>query len=552
MTESNVSAHVDTFARDRLPPRDQWPEFVHELPELQYPARVNCATRLVDDAVREGNGARVAIRSDQGTLTYAELLERSNRLANVLVNELGVVPGNRVLLRSPNNAAMATAWLAVIKAGAIAVSTMPMLRAKELATIAKLGKIDHSLCDPRLAGDLAAAAAETGTLNRTAQFGADLDARMARQSSTFSNCDTASDDVCLLAFTSGTTGRPKATMHFHRDVLAMADVVARHLLRTSPDDVYVGSPPLGFTFGLGALLVFPLAFRAAAVLVEQPSPDALLTAVQKHRATCLFTAPTMYHNLRKLVGQYDITSLRRCVSAGEALSKNVSDAWFESTGLRIIDGIGATEMLHIFIGAEGDAIRPGATGKPLPGYEARVVDDQLRPLPAGHAGWLAIKGPTGCRYLDDARQREYVRNGWNITGDKYVVDEDGYFWFQARADDMIISAGYNIAGPEVEGALSMHPAVRECAVVGSPDPERGQIVKAFIVTNPSHAPGAGLARELQEFVKNSIAPYKYPRSIEFVDALPKTPTGKVQRGVLRARESERVTQPADTTRNPAR
>ena len=540
---TNRSAHVDTFARDRLPLPEALPEFVHSLPELQYPERLNCATRLIDAAVREGHGSRIAIRSDLGNVTYAELLERSNRIANVLVHEFGIVPGNRVLLRSPNNAALVAAWLGVIKAGAIAVSTMPLLRAKELAMIATLGRVDHALCDPRLYEELATAAAETGILRHVVQLGPDLDERMARQSATFDNCDTAADDVCLFAFTSGTTGRPKATMHYHRDILAMSDIVGRHLLQTSPHDIYVGSPPIAFTFGLGALLAFPLAFRASVALVEQPTPDNLLTAVQRHRATCLFTAPTMYHNLRKLVGQYDITSLRRCVSAGETLPKSISDAWFATTGLRIIDGIGSTEMLHIFIGAEGAAIRPGATGKPLPGYQARIVDEQLNTLPPGQVGWLAIKGPTGCRYLDDPRQREYVRDGWNITGDKYLLDEDGYFWFQARADDMIISAGYNIAGPEVEGVLAMHAAVRECAVVGSPDPERGHIVKAFIVTNPTHTAGDGLVRELQEFVKKSIAPYKYPRAIEFVDALPKTPTGKVQRAVLRARESERVKQP---------
>jgi 2-aminobenzoate-CoA ligase len=329
-------------------------------------------------------------------------------------------------------------------------------------------------------------------------------------------------------------------MHFHRDVLAMADVVGRHLVRTAPDDVYTGSPPLGFTFGLGALLVIPLMFRASVALVEQPCPETLLGAIQRHRVTCLFSAPTMYGNLRKLVGDYDLTSLTRCVSAGEALSKATSDAWHAATGLRITDGIGATEMLHIFIGADGAAVRPGSTGKVLPGYSACIVDDELRPLPPGQPGWLVVKGPTGCRYLDDPRQREYVRSGWNVTGDKYVVDEDGYFWFQARADDMIISAGYNIAGPEVEAALLTHAAVRECAVVGAPDPARGQIVKAFIVLNPSHEASPALTRELQEFVKSSIAPYKYPRAIEFVDSLPKTPTGKIQRNVLRAQEMQRV------------
>ena len=536
----DYTSHVDTFARDRLPPREQWPEFVFDRPELDYPGRLNCATRLVDDVVADGHGARIALRSPNETLTYAELLERANRIAHVLTHDMRVAPGNRVLLRAPNNPMLVAAWLAVMKVGAIAVTTMPLLRAKELAVIAGLGQVEHALCDARLAGELEAAARDTGRLRTVLHFGnGELERRMAAHSPRFTNCATAATDVCVLAFTSGTTGKPKATMHFHRDVLAMADVVARHLLFTTPDDIYVGSPPIGFTFGLGALLVFPLAFRASVALVEQPTPDALLEAVQRYRATCLFTAPTMYANLRGLVGRYDLSSLERCVSAGEPLSKAISDAWFNATGIRIIDGIGATEMMHIFIGAHGDAIRPGATGKPLPGYQACVLDEQHRPLPPGNTGWLAVKGPTGCRYLDDPRQRDYVINGWNITGDRYLVDEDGYFWFQARADDMIISAGYNIAGPEVESTLLAHASVKECAVVGSPDETRGQIVKAFVVIRETHAAGPELVRELQEFVKASIAPYKYPRAIEFVDTLPKTPTGKVQRFVLRQQEREK-------------
>lgn len=538
---SEYTAHVDTFARDRLPPRELWPQFRFDLPQLHYPERINCGVRLLDDAVKEGHGERPALHFEGGSWTYGQLLDRANRIANFLVRELGIVPGNRVLLRAPNNPMLFAAWLAVMKAGAIAVTTMPMLRAKELGVIAERAQIGHALCDARLLGELEQAAKATGRLRRIVAFGnGELEGHLERQPAEFANVDTARDDVCLLAFTSGTTGNPKATMHFHRDVLAMADVVAPHLLHTAPQDVYLGSPPLGFTFGLGALLVFPFAFRASAALIEQPGPEPLLAAVQRFGVTCLFTAPTMYRAMTPLVGKYDLRSLRRCVSAGEPLPKATSDGWHAATGIRIIDGIGATEMIHIFISAEGDAIRPGATGKPLPGYQACVLDEEGRPLPRGQAGRLAVKGPTGCRYLDDPRQRDYVVNGWNVTGDRYYVDEDGYFWFQARADDMIISSGYNIAGPEVEAALVGHPAVRECAVVGSPDEERGQIVKAFVVLNGGFEPGPQLAKELQEFVKANIAPYKYPRAVEFVQALPKTQTGKVQRFVLRQQELERA------------
>jgi 2-aminobenzoate-CoA ligase len=536
---SEYTAHVDTFARDRLPPREQWPEFRFDLPELRYPQRMNCGAVLLDQAVVDGHGARIALYSQHGNWSYCQLLEQANRIANVLVQDLGVVPGNRVLLRGANTPLLVASWLAVMKAGAIAVTTMPMLRATELAVMADRAHVDHVICEARLVAEVHEAARATGRLSRVLTYGdGALERLMAQRTDDFRNAPTACEDVCLLAFTSGTTGNPKATMHFHRDVMVMRDVVGRHLLETAPDDIYTGSPPLGFTFGLGALLVFPLAARAAAALVEQPTPENLLNAISRFRATALFTAPTAYRALVPLAAAHDMSSLRRCISAGEALPKATSDAWHAATGLRIIDGIGATEMIHIFISAKGEDIRPGATGKPLPGYQACVLDAQGRPLPQPNTGRLAVKGPSGCRYLDDVRQREYVQNGWNVTGDCYFVDAEGYFWFQARADDMIISGGYNIAGPEVEAALLHHPAVRECAVVGAQDERRGQIVQAFVVVNAGYAAGAQLARELQEHVKRTIAPYKYPRAVEFIAELPKTPTGKLQRYVLRQR-SER-------------
>ncbi|MEZ5514037.1 MAG: AMP-binding protein [Steroidobacteraceae bacterium] len=531
------TAHVDTFARDNLPPAAEWPSMRFELPELQYPERLNCATALLDNAIREGHGERIVLYADSGNWTWRQLQAEANCIAQVLVSKTRLVPGNRVLLRGFNSPMLVAAWFAVMKAGGIAVTTMPMLRTKELQQIIGKAEITHALCDARLTTDLEAAGRASGHLRSVLAWGNGvLEQQIEQQTGVFENVATARDDVCLLAFTSGTTGNPKATMHFHRDVLVMADVVGRHLLDTSQDDIYVGSPPLGFTFGLGALLVFPMRYRGAAVLIEQPSPTALLEAVQKFKATCMFTAPTMYRNLSAMVGQYDIGSLRRAVSAGEPLPKATSDAWYAATGMRLIDGIGATEMIHIFISAKPDVVRPGATGKPLPGYEAVVLDEAGHVLPPGVSGRLAVRGPTGCRYLADSRQREYVVDGWNVTGDRYRVDEDGYFWFEARADDMIVSAGYNIAGPEVESALVGHKAVREVAVVGAPDAERGQIVKAFIVLASGFEPTAALAKELQDFVKATIAPYKYPRAIEFLPQLPKTQTGKVQRYVLRQQE----------------
>jgi len=547
LAEAAPSAHRDHFARDHLPPRAEWPEFRFDRADVRYPGQLNCGRALLDDALADGHGARLAVVSETDSWTYAELLERCNRIANVLVQDLGVVPGNRVLLRSPNAPFLLAAWLAVVRAGAIAVTTMPMLRAKELGQIANKAEVEHALCDARLAAELEQAARDTGRIGHILTWGdGRLEGAMRAASPEFEPVATSRDDTCVIAFTSGTTGTPKATMHFHRDVLAMADIVGAHLLETRVGDVYTGSPPLGFTFGLGALLAFPLRARATSLLIEQPTPERLLAGIQRYRATCLFTAPTMFRALAGLAANYDIASLTRAVSAGEPLPKATSDLWHSATGLRLIDGIGATEMMHIFISAKGDDIRPGSTGRPLPGYEAVVLDDAGRPLPHGQVGRLAVRGPTGCRYLDDPRQREYVVNGWNITGDRYLVDADGYFWFQSRADDMIVSSGYNIAGPEVESALLGHPAVREVAVIGAPDVERGQIVKAFVVLQPGHVGGAELCRALQDFVKATVAPYKYPRVVEFVEQLPKTLTGKVQRHVLR--EQARSGRPPEATR----
>ena len=541
---SGASAHLDTFVRDHLPPREEWPELRLDLPELQYPERINVASVLVDEAIAQGHAEHVAVMGAETRWTYRELAGRVDRIAHVLCVDMGLIPGNRVLLRGVNTPMLFAAWLAVLKAGGIVVATMPMLRGGEIAKIIEKAQIDLALCDYRAMEDLNHAREMTGRLRGCLAYGnGELEDRMRAHQPPFIACNTACEDVAIVAFTSGTTGEPKATIHFQRDILAMADIVGGRLLQMTSNDLVCGSPPLGFTFGIGALLVFPLRFRAASLLIEKPTPEELLDGIRRHQATTLFTAPTAYHNLLSRVADSDISSLRLCVSAGEPLSKNTSDAWYAATGMRIVDGIGATEMTHIFISAMGDAIRPGATGVALPGYEACVLDAAGNPLPPGHVGRLAVKGPTGCRYLADPRQREYVQHGWNVTGDLYRVDDDGYYWFEARGDDMIVSSGYNIAGPEVEAALLQHPAVRECAVVGAPDPKRGALVKAYIVLHAGVIPNAQLVEQLQQFVKGCIAPFKYPRAIEFLDDLPKTQTGKVQRSVLRRRAANHTMTP---------
>ncbi len=538
------SAHVDTFARDHLPAPEAQPEFRFELPELQFPPRLNCATELLDRHVREGRGDRRCVSAPGGpSWTYAELQRQAERIAHVLVAECGLVPGNRVLLRAANKPMLVACWFAVMKAGGIAVATMPMLRAKELVQIIEKARVTIALCDSGLRGELDAAAASSPRLARIVCFGdasaADgLEARMARHDAPFATIDTGADDTCLLAFTSGTTGQPKATMHFHRDVMASCVCFPAHVLRAAPEDVFIGSPPLAFTFGLGGLTVFPMHIGASTVLLEKSGPPDLLEAIVAHRATVCFTAPTSYRAMaagarEKKIGTRDSGPLRKCVAAGEALPAATRALWREATGIEIIDGIGATEMFHIFISADEAHAQPGATGVAVPGYRARVVDDDGRPVPAGTIGRLTVQGPTGCRYLDDPRQADYVKGGWNYTGDAYVQDADGYFRYQSRTDDMIISAGYNIAAVEVEDVLLRHEAVAECAVIGAPDEERGQIVKAFVVLRESHRGDAAMVKALQDFVKTTVAPYKYPRAVEFREALPRTETGKLQRFRLR-------------------
>lgn len=522
------SGHVDTFAADRLPPRSSWPEFIG-LEALDYPERLNAAVELLDGTIARMGGDRPAIRGEGPSWSYGELAAQVNRAANVL-ESIGVQPGNRVLLRGPNNPWLAVAWLAVLRVGGVVVTTMPLLRAGELEKLVDIAGVQFALVDHRFTEEWDHVTNFSGTSLVYGGTGPDdLVQRMAEASAEHTACDTAADDVALLAFTSGTTGKPKSTMHFHRDILIIADTFSAKIVKPTPDDVFAGSPPFAFTFGLGGLLIFPLRVGASTVLLEAAGPPALIEAIPQYGITCLFTAPTAYRAMLPMAPNADLSSLRRCVSAGETLPKATWEAWFDATGIKLIDGIGATEMLHIFISASDDDIVPGSTGRPVPGFIAEVVDENLVALPAGTPGRLAVRGPLGCRYLADDRQSVYVQGGWNITGDVYVVDEAGYFHYVSRADDMIVSSGYNIAAPEVEGALLTHPAVAETAVIGKPDLDRGMIVKAFVVLRPDVTGDDALVKELQDHVKATIAPYKYPREIEFVSELPKTATGKLQR-----------------------
>jgi len=533
------SAQTDRFVHDRLPPAAQWPMLQYELPELQLPAQLNVVEELLDRAAAKGWAERPMLRSPRIALTYADARERVDRICRVLVEDLGMVPGNRVLLRGGNSIGLALAWLAVVKAGGIAVATMPLLRARELGDVIDKAQPTLALCDAKLLDELEMARIDRPVLHTVIPFnGGDvpgsLAARAAQKEGGFAPCPTSADDIALLAFTSGTTGKPKAAIHTHRDVLAACEAWPRHVLKATPDDVVIGSPPLAFTFGLGGLLVFPMWAGASVYFPEgQYTPEALVRTINEVGATICYTAPTFYRAAAPFARELGVGKLRISVSAGEVLPDATRQLWKQASGIEMLDGIGATEMFHIFISSAGQEIRRGAIGKVVPGYTAKVVDDEGNEVPRGTIGKLAVTGPTGCRYLEDPRQSNYVKDGWNHPGDAFVQDADGYFIYQARADDMIITAGYNVGGPEVEDALLKHPAVAECGVIGKPDDERGMIVKAFCVLKPGHAGDAAMAKALQDHVKATIAPFKYPREIEFVPGLPRTETGKLQRFKLR-------------------
>ncbi|WP_341921305.1 AMP-binding protein [Polaromonas sp. YR568] len=537
-TPSHPSVQTDRFVHDRLPPPDQWPQMRYELPELQIPAQANLVDVLFERADKRGLSDRPFLRSDKIILSYADAHERVKHIAQVLTEDLQLVPGNRVLLRGGNTIGMALAWLGVVKAGLVAVATMPLLRAKELGEIIAKSQATVALCDAGLLAELQAARDLDPTLTTIVPFNLNepgsLAVRAAGKDGNFPPCLTSADDIAMMAFTSGTTGTPKAAVHTHRDVLAACEAWPRHVLQATPDDIVMGSPPLAFTFGLGGMLVFPMWAGASVYYPGIPyTPEAMVKLINEVGATICYTAPTFYRQMAAFAKQHGVPTLRICVSAGEGLPDATRQLWKDATGIEMTDGIGATEMFHIFISAAPADVRRGAIGKVVPGYTAKVVDDEGQELPRGTIGKLAVIGPTGCRYLDDARQANYVKNGWNYPGDAFLQDADGYFFFQSRADDMIITSGYNVGGPEVEDALLKHPAVAECGVIGEPDDERGMVVKAFVVLKPGQEAGEAMTRLLQDHVKATLAPFKYPRRIEFVGSLPRTETGKLQRFKLR-------------------
>jgi 2-aminobenzoate-CoA ligase len=540
------TAHTDTFIIDNMPPKEMWPEMDYSvLPELAaYPERMNVATELLDKMVAGGCADKPMIYFGDDIWTYNDLMERANQIANVLVEDYGMVPGERVILRSGNHPMLIASWFAVLKAGGIAIATMPVLRERELVYMIGKAKVNLAISDIKLADDIDAAGKKTDDLRDILYFGEQdaksLNKAMATKSVTFDNVDTSADDPCVIGFTSGSTGTPKGTLHFHRDILAVADTFIRYVVKIQPDDIVCGSPQIAFLYGLCAYMTDTMRFGASTVVVERATPEVLLQTIEKHKATVCFSTPSGYKLMLDEIDKYDTSSLRLCIAGGEPLAPAVFHSWEEKTGVRIINGLGISELLHIFISASGDDIRPGLIGTAVPGFEVRVVDENFNDTAPGQVGQMIVKGPNGCRYLDDIdRQKAYIRDGWNLSGDLCIRNEEGYFSYEARTDDMILTGGYNVSGLEVEAILMEHAAIREVAVVGSPDADRGQIVKAFIELRDKSAAGDELVSEMQNFVKSQISAFKYPRAIEFVDELPHTPTGKIQRGALRQLELQR-------------
>ncbi|MEC4005056.1 AMP-binding protein [Flavobacterium sp. SUN052] len=526
--------YEDNFAHNNLPSLDLQPEYSFlDLPQFQHPEMLNCVDKLLDNHIKESRGNNTCIRTFETTWTYQDLYEKANQIAHVLVDDLGLVSGNRVLLRSANNPMMVACWFAIIKAGGIVVATMPLLRSKEIKIFIDCAEISHAICDSELSEEMNLV--KSDYLKKTSYFrNGDLETLMQSKPKTFTNYHSKADSVALIGFTSGTTGLPKMTAHYHKDILNICEAFPNYALQPTPNDVFTGSPPLGFTFGLGGLVLFPMYFGASTFLIEKPSPDLLLQAIQDFKITICFTAPTAWRIITTKVNEYDISSLRKCISAGETLPLKVWQDWYDATKLKIIDGIGATEMLHIFISSNEENIKPGATGKAIMGYEAKIIDSNGNEVPRNESGRLAVRGITGCKYLNrEEKQLEYVENGWNITGDIFRQDEDDYFWFVARGDDMIISSGYNIGAIEVESVLLTHEDILECAVVGLPDEERGMLVCAHIVLKDSSKASDELKKSIQLWFKEVATPYKYPREIIFTDVLPKTETGKIQRFKLK-------------------
>ncbi|MFZ9314779.1 MAG: AMP-binding protein [Burkholderiaceae bacterium] len=548
----------DRFVHDRLPPPTQQPQILRARPEFQFPQAFNLTDFLFEKgSAHRGPNAPLfqGLEPGSAALSYRQAAERADQIAHLVRTRLGLASGSRVLIHAPNSAETALVWLGLVKAGMVAVATMPLLRAKELGKVIRKAEIAWAVVHPALVQEVVLAAQEAPSLQQIITLGVpatempaplyagalgDLLATKVANAVHAPNppfvADTDGDDIALLAFTSGTTGDPKAVVHTHHDVAAACEAWPRAVLRPRPTDLVVGSPPLAFTFGLGGMLVFPM-WAGASVYYPNTryTPETLVQTIAQVGATTCYTAPTFYRQMVEHIPEGGLPSLTTCVSAGEALPPAIRDLWRNKTGIELTDGIGATEMFHIFISSAPEEVRAGAIGRVVPGYEAQVVDDEGKPLADGEIGRLRVRGPTGCRYLADPRQTNYVKDGWNYPGDAFRRDAEGYFYYQSRTDDMIISAGYNISGLEVESVLLTHPAVAECGVVGAPDEERGMRVKAFVVVKPDHRDHdpVALTRDLQDYVKATIAPYKYPREIVFVQTLPRTETGKLQRFRLR-------------------
>ncbi len=534
------------------PPRELWPRFGLDFPEArEWPAKLNIAEVLVDDNLKRGD--KPAILYEDRQIKYRELQLMINKFGNAL-KVLDVKPYDRVMLRLPNIPEFIVSSLAVQKLGAVSVPTFTLLKAKELSYIASDCEAKVLITTPSLLEDVEKAKGELKTIRHIVL----ADAKPSEVEAPYIAFDYLMDDfkeatglepvrvdqdeVTLLLYTSGTTGPPKGCIHTHRHYLAVADCYAKNVLQAREDDVWGGPPTMAFAYGHTGLICNPLRHGATTSLVGSGrfEPASMFQLIEKHGISVFYGVPTAYRTMVALKherGKYDFSSLRVCVTAGEPCPPSLYYTIKEFFGCEVLEHMGCTELFNGFISTRFGQVKPGSMGLAVPGYDVRILGDDGNEVKTGEVGHLAVAGPIGIRYWKlPEKQAESVRNGWNHTGDMAYKDEEGFFWFASRSDDIIKTAAYRVSPHEVEEALIKHGAVAEAGVIGVPDLERGQIIKAFIVLKPDHKPSSRLEEELRVFVKDQIAPYKAPKEVEFVKELPKTETGKIRRAELKRKE----------------
>ena len=553
---------MSMIPEEYLPPEEMRPEKVYSIPEVQdYPARLNPARELLDRNVEEGRGGKPALLFQDRVITYGALAEQANRLGNVLASH-GVEEEDRVVILSPNQPLSLVANFAALKLGAVPVPASPLLSPPEVSWVINNSEaralLVHTAMLPLVEKARPEFSSEPVVLGLAPPSDelskADVESvlpLMEKADAALEAVLREKDRVGILLYTSGTTGKPKGVVHLVEEILAVADTFGHYGWKLRDDDVVFSPAPLAFAAGYGAMAIIPFRFGAAVSIMPRFEPEAAFETVQQHHATVLTILPTSYRKMLQVEGaekRFDLSSVRMCTGGGEALTAETYGQWLDRFGLEIFEGFGTTEMFYVFVSvAVTEKAKPGSIGTPVPGYEVKVVSEEGNEVGPGEIGRMVAKGPTGTLYwrpqeengrLMESQRHAVVGKGWNVVGDYLYGDEDGYFWFVSREDDLIKSSGYRIGPEEIEMVILKHPAVADAGVIGVPDPVRGQNTKAFVVLTEGYAPSGELKQEIIDFCRNDIAVYKLPREVEFVETLPRTVTGKLLRRVLRTGEQQ--------------